>query len=829
LPSVDLNPLFERVLGKPTVMFPFQQRMGEAILSGKNVLVVAPTGSGKTWGAVLAFIHSVRENQPLADRLLYALPLRALASGLFASTSEGIQRMVRTDEKEGCICHRVPAVSIQTGEQQDDPYYESDLCFTTIDQLLSAYLNIPVSLGPRLANMNAGALVGALVVFDEIHLFDPLRAGATILEMATRLKNCTQFVLMTATLGDDSAQILADHFGAELITVEQDELVLMASHKDKERRWVWKDRPMNANDIAGSHLRLLEQNHASRTLVICNTVSRAQEMYLDLIDLLPSQTQVALLHSRFTRPDRLRGEKTLSPYFGPNASAGNAVLVTTQVIEAGVDISADEVHSELCPMSSLVQRAGRCARYPRPRNKGAVYVYALQTTLDGRPRRGPYREKEDAEATDRTQEVLQSLPREGAVLDFIDERRLIREIHDPTESSVLREIIRGLRTKCSFISHVMDTGERFQTSELIRRVDSVTVFVSDQPQRLELDERPWLVSVPRVSLNALRTVQGPLGWIPVEPGTGEDGDFGWSEVRSVDEMMSAWMVCLSPAVAEYRSDIGLRLGIQGSTQQISYRGRDLRQPYAYSIESFSDHVGKVLKAAATHNAITKIAAKRLGQLYGLTPEQVQWLASIACVLHDAGKLSSEWQTVARRWQRERHPETPIDDTVLLAHTTFCPQTDQDYVRQARYLLPPHALEGAATVAEGLYSALLNEGLEGEAAGDITRALITAIGRHHSPKAENPRVPIEAVDGALQELNSALSRLRPPLKLDFVSGVVSRSDAQEFAGHAIARAVESPHLLPLYWYLVRRIRLADQRSFSHQKEVSEHEEESLGRA
>lgn len=827
MPSVDLNPFFERVLGQSTAMFPFQQRMGEAILAGKNVLVVAPTGSGKTWGAVLPFIHSVREKRPIADRLLYALPLRALASGLFASTSDGIQRMMRTDEVEGCRGQRIPTVSIQTGEQQDDPYYESDLCFTTIDQLLSAYLNIPVSLGPRLANINAGALVGALVVFDEIHLFDPLRAGATLLEMATRLRDCTQFVLMTATLGDDSAQILADHFGADLITVGQDELLLMASHKNKERRWIWKDKPMNAKDIAGNHLRLLKQNEAARTLVICNTVSKAQDIYLDLINVLPNETQLALLHSRFTRPDRLGGEKVLSPYFGPKALFGNAVLVTTQVIEAGMDISADEVHTELSPMNSLVQRAGRCARYAPPRNRGTVYVYELQTTVDGRPRRGPYREKGDAEATDRTKHLLQSLPRKGAVLDYNDERRLIRDVHDLTESSILLDVIKGLGTRAGFISRVMDSGERIQTSELIRRVDSVTVFVSDQPQHLKLDERPFLVSVPRVSLNALRASHDPLGWVPLELEEGENGDLGWTEVRSVDEIMSAWMVCLSPAVAEYRPDIGLRIGIRGSSQPISYRGRDSRQPYAYSVESFRDHVGNVLMAAASYDATAKTAAQRLSLLYGLTPEQISWLASIACTLHDAGKLSSEWQTVARRWQRDRHPEIPIGDTVMLAHTTVCPETEKDYARRPQHLPPPHALEGAAMVAEGLYSALMNEGLE-EAAGGVVQALVTAIGRHHSPKAEKPRVPIAIADGALQELNLALNRLSPPLQLGFLSNLVSRNDAQEFAEHAIVRATGSPHLLPLYWYLVRRVRLADQRSFNHQKEVSEHEQGLLGR-
>ena len=47
-------------------------------------------------------------------------------------------------------------------------FFRSDLIFTTIDQLLSSYVFLPVSLPDRVGNINAGALIGSLVVFDEI-------------------------------------------------------------------------------------------------------------------------------------------------------------------------------------------------------------------------------------------------------------------------------------------------------------------------------------------------------------------------------------------------------------------------------------------------------------------------------------------------------------------------------------------------------------------------------------------------------------------------------------------------------------------------------------
>lgn len=94
-------------------------------------------------------------------------------------------------------------IRIQQGEQKGDPFFEADLTFTTIDQLLSSYLFHPLSLSSRLGNINAGALVGSLVVFDEYHLLEPERSMATSIEMLDRLMEgarLAQFVLMTATI-----------------------------------------------------------------------------------------------------------------------------------------------------------------------------------------------------------------------------------------------------------------------------------------------------------------------------------------------------------------------------------------------------------------------------------------------------------------------------------------------------------------------------------------------------------------------------------------------------------------------------------------------------
>ncbi len=104
------------------------------------------------------------------------------------------------------------------------------------------------------------------------------------------------------------------------------------------------------------------QNHAQSglTLVIVNTVDRARKLY----ELLKKQENLAqvpikLIHSRFRPLER----EQWGEFLGQKDST-RRILISTQVVEAGVDLSACVLYTELAPWASLVQRFGRCARYP---------------------------------------------------------------------------------------------------------------------------------------------------------------------------------------------------------------------------------------------------------------------------------------------------------------------------------------------------------------------------------------------------------------------------------------------------------------------------------
>jgi CRISPR-associated endonuclease/helicase Cas3 len=114
-----------------------------------------------------------------------------------------------------------------------------------------------------------------------------------------------------------------------------------------------------------------EEGEDILTLVICNTVERANAVYAALRDLKKTGSEhrlfdddhLLLLHSRFRAHERANWRQKLEAFEkGEGQHSGARILVATQVIEAGVDVSASVLYTELCPLASLIQRLGRCAR-----------------------------------------------------------------------------------------------------------------------------------------------------------------------------------------------------------------------------------------------------------------------------------------------------------------------------------------------------------------------------------------------------------------------------------------------------------------------------------
>jgi CRISPR-associated endonuclease/helicase Cas3 len=784
--------------------------MEEEIRAGHSVILRVPTGAGKTWAAVAPFVYSLTVGPRIADRLLYALPLRSLASSLHAGvyakmagafgnvTTVGNNREY-DDGRRYC--------SLQIGGQKDDAFFESDLVFTTIDQLLSGYVFLPVSLPDRVGNINAGALVGSLVVLDEVHLLDSAVALGTVVEMLDRLRGVCQFVLMTATTSDRAIGWLAGRLGATAVQVEDSEIRALPSQKTKQRTWRWCGEVVNARTIKAQH-------NGGRTVVLLNSVAKAQDLFLDLERNYTGDQnapRLLLLHARYYPEDRKGIESELPDYFGPKATKANVILVTTQVIEAGMDLSADDLHSDLAPMNALVQRAGRSARYEE-RPIGRVTVYE-STGL------GPYREK--GRLVDATRGVLQSLPAEGRPIDFVEERNWVENVHAKIEEEELKRYD-NLYPRRKAVHEAMDEGGRGRLSQLVRDIDSVSVVIAPQPETL-FGGRTWprLLGVSGMSLMSLsRDFKGlaPGRWVAKGAAEREDDErpgvaLEWS-VLSAGQLRAQWLVAIHPDFASYHPRLGLRLGEGGPQPPVLFDEVPPAQHYDYDFEPWAMHSKQIVAQARTMQPSYARGAGLLAKECGVSIEEVESLVKLTCALHDVGKLTVNWQQRAWHWQDDKDSRAraagfpvPARPRVPIAHTWFESEADRPFRYRLEYKFPPHAVQGAFAVADAVGVRL------GAAADDVwgrlaSLCLVTAIARHHGTHTRRCtlfQLPPKATQTVAEALRSDLGGL----DLQECCDPLSRD---EFPDVLLAFGVEPCRLAwPLYAFLVRRLRLADQRA------------------
>jgi CRISPR-associated endonuclease/helicase Cas3 len=165
---------------------------------------------------------------------------------------------------------------------------------------------------------------------------------------------------MSATL-EESRLSTVDHPAPKagwprLILNEEDRQAVLhrlAATKRLHRAPLTITKETKSGDLATLVLEKHVEGHL--TLVIVNRVQRAQELY-QALQKAGRKDHLAPVHSRFRAPDRKHDQDLLIH------GTGDRMVVATQAVEAGVDVSARVLITELAPWSSIVQRLGRCNR-----------------------------------------------------------------------------------------------------------------------------------------------------------------------------------------------------------------------------------------------------------------------------------------------------------------------------------------------------------------------------------------------------------------------------------------------------------------------------------
>jgi CRISPR-associated endonuclease/helicase Cas3 len=405
--SATYGDLVRTCMGNDQQPYDYQQRLAE---KGFPDLLAVPTGAGKTLAVVLGWLYRRRFHPDPAVRqatphwLVICQPMRTLVEQVRNDvdrwlTALGLDSPSRLGEPTSTGVERFVFMSGEPTSKNDWRIIadRDAIIIGTQDMLLSRALNRGFGSSRNLWPVEFGALnSGCQWVFDEIQLMGAAVPTGRQLEAFRSLYPSVLphgSTWMSATV-DASSMVTVDnptvHTTIELSATDRSGPLQrrLTAPKIVHELTVSADPKQRFKQLAAS----IAETHrpGTLTLVIVNTVNDAQSLHQAMQTLKP-EADLILLHSRFRRGDRSRLVKRLTSLLDPTGPG--RICISTQVVEAGMDLDAATLITEAAPWASIVQRLGRCNRSGNTPDACALWFSPAK--LD-KPR--PY-EADDVEAS----------------------------------------------------------------------------------------------------------------------------------------------------------------------------------------------------------------------------------------------------------------------------------------------------------------------------------------------------------------------------------------------------------------------------------------------
>lgn len=318
-----------------------------------SVVIVAPTGSGKT-EAALYWLNG--------EKGFYTLPLKVSSNAIYKRIreeyqfndvallhSESLQKYIEESGSEEQNEHGKTDVDqkamLAKEKLEKAKMFNAPLMVTTVDQL---FLFVYKALGTE---MMAATLKYSKVIIDEIQSYEPRVVAALIYGLKTISQMGGKFAVITATL----PPVLLDYM--ERYGLAKDKAFCFA---DFSQESVLRRHMIAIYEQEFDLEEIIEEANTKKVLVICNTVRKAQEMYCALAEQIDN---VYSLHANYIRKHRKMLEENIMRFSEGKGNTG--VWITTQIVEASMDIDFDVLYTEMCTADSLLQRMGRCNRKGR--------------------------------------------------------------------------------------------------------------------------------------------------------------------------------------------------------------------------------------------------------------------------------------------------------------------------------------------------------------------------------------------------------------------------------------------------------------------------------
>lgn len=355
----------------------------------ENIIAIAQTGMGKTEAGLLW----ISDNKGF-----FILPIRTAINAIYDRTKKYISSYGGNLEEQLGLLHS-SSLEYLLSQSEDDKYDDKDeyidkkedkeiieyekiakqlslpINVSTIDQLFDFVYKYPAY------ELKLTTLSYSKIVIDEIQMYGPDLLAYLVYGLERIVEQGGKVAILTATLPP---------FVKELLSKNIKFKIKEGGFTDNSKRHNLKilDKRIDSNDICDKYMENEKLNKSNKILVVCNSITQAQNLYEEISDILGNKN-LHILHSKFIKCERLSKEseiiefgKTYKDNKSNELDKQSGIWIPTSIVEASLDIDFDYLFTELQDLNSLFQRLGRCNRKgKKDSSENNCYIY---TQIDER-------------------------------------------------------------------------------------------------------------------------------------------------------------------------------------------------------------------------------------------------------------------------------------------------------------------------------------------------------------------------------------------------------------------------------------------------------------
>jgi CRISPR-associated endonuclease/helicase Cas3 len=351
-----------------TLLYEGLDELDESLSKREPALLILdlPTAYGKTT-ITPALAQTLFGSDGLFSRIIHVLPMRSIADQLGADVKKIVPQEM---------------VAIQHLGSHGSPFFAKKIVIITLDSFVLNFFKAPAVELPKLIKYDIahfefprGMIYSSLVIFDEFHLFSPLgtqeqsvKSLTSAIYAVTTLSSAgLPVIVMTATIPEKLKQLLKSKINSAGVEVIDK---VYATGVDKKFDEEQQKKCITIRIENGTRIKELCKQHLEKNdkvMVVFNTPKKAVEAYYSLSEYNP-----ILLHGNLPEGKRWERMELLD-----TIEKTPRLLIATQVVESGLNLSFDALITEACPADRLIQRAGRVAR-AKGHDIGRIYFLEPQ-------------------------------------------------------------------------------------------------------------------------------------------------------------------------------------------------------------------------------------------------------------------------------------------------------------------------------------------------------------------------------------------------------------------------------------------------------------------